>query len=60
MLAEDIRDVMRRLTRLASGTNDILFKLLVTSQGRALGVGDFFGGRTLDLDGEVEPDDAAG
>lgn len=60
MLAEDIRDVMRRLTRLASGPNDISFKLLVTSQGRALRVGEFFEGRTLDLDGEVEPDDAAG
>lgn len=60
MLAEAIRDVMRRPTRLMSGTHGILFKLLATSQGRALRIGEFFEGRTLGLEGEVEPDDAAG
>ena len=54
MPAENIRDVMRRLTRLVNGTNYTLFKLLATSQGRAQWVGEFFKGRTLDVDGEVD------
>jgi hypothetical protein len=51
--------VIRRLTRLAAGHHDIVFKLLVTCQGRALEVSKYFVDQTMDMDEEIEPDDSS-
>lgn len=51
--------VVRRLVRLVEGSGDIVIKLLVTCRGRALGIGQYFTGHTLELDGEVEVDDSS-
>lgn len=57
---QDVEDVVRRLVRLVEGCEEIVFKLLVTCRGRALGIGKYFGGgRTLELDEEVEEDDSS-
>lgn len=55
----DADKVVRRLVRLAEASDEIVFKLLVTSRGRALGIGRYFAGHTLDLDEEVEADDSS-
>lgn len=55
----DTDTVVRRLVRLAEGCDEIAFKLLVTCRGRALGIGHYFTGHTLDLDEEVEEDDSS-
>lgn len=51
--------VIRRLVRLAEASNEIIFKLLVTCRGRALGIDQYFTGNTLDLDEEVEVEDSS-
>ncbi|KAI8944576.1 hypothetical protein F4801DRAFT_594847 [Xylaria longipes] len=56
--AEDTDAIIRRLTRLAAGHDKIVFKLLVTCQGRALGISRYFINQTVDLVAEVEPDDS--
>lgn len=51
--------VIRRLARLVEACDEIVFKLLVTCRARALGIGQYFTGNTLDLDEEVEADDSS-
>lgn len=51
--------IIRRLVRLVEASDEIVFKLLVTCRGRALGIGQYFVGHTLDLDEEVEADDSS-
>lgn len=51
--------VVRRLVRLVEASDEIVFKLLVTCRGRALGIGQYFTGHTLDLDEEVEVEDSS-
>ncbi|KAF3025095.1 hypothetical protein E8E14_014568 [Neopestalotiopsis sp. 37M] len=58
-LCQDTEQVFRRLTRLVRNTEPIVFKLLLTCHDRALGVGPYFEGCTIDLDAEVEPDDSS-
>lgn len=55
----DADAVVRRLVRLAEASDKIVFKLLVTCRGRALGIGRHFSGHTLELDEEVELDDSS-
>ncbi|KAI0453850.1 hypothetical protein F5B21DRAFT_478091 [Xylaria acuta] len=55
---DDTDAVMRRLTRLAAGHDQIVFKLLVTCQGRALDISKYFVNQTVDLVTEAEPDDS--
>ncbi|KAI1747728.1 hypothetical protein F4782DRAFT_520175 [Xylaria castorea] len=55
---DDTDTVTRRLTRLAAGHDQIVFKLLVTCQGRALDISKYFINQTADLAAEVEPDDS--
>lgn len=49
--------VLRKLTRLVGMQDKLIFKLLVTCQGRALGISKYFVDHTLDLDESVEVDD---
>ncbi|KAH9905189.1 hypothetical protein F4778DRAFT_802664 [Xylariomycetidae sp. FL2044] len=56
---KDTDAVMRRLTRLVSKRDEIVFKLLVTCRGRALEVGQYFVGQTVDLEEEVEASDGS-
>lgn len=51
--------IIRRLTRLVQGHEQIIFKLLVTCEGRALEISKYFINQTVDLDAEVEPDESA-
>ncbi|KAI1820005.1 hypothetical protein F4861DRAFT_534017 [Xylaria intraflava] len=54
--------IIRRLARLASrheSQNRIVFKLLVTCEGRALEISKHFVNQTVNLDAEVEPDESA-
>lgn len=51
--------VVRRLVRLAEASGEIVFKLLITCRGRALGIDQYFTGNTLDLDEEVEVEDSS-
>lgn len=51
--------VVRRLVRLVEASDEIVFKLLVTCRGRALGIGQYFTGHKLDLDEEVEVEDSS-
>lgn len=55
---DDTDAIIRRLTRLAAGHDQIVFKLLLTCQGRALEISKYFVNQTVDLDEEVEPDDS--
>ncbi|KAJ0122198.1 hypothetical protein J7T55_002710 [Diaporthe amygdali] len=55
----DADTVVRRLVRLVEASDEIVFKLLVTCRGRALGIGQYFTRHTLDLDEEVEADDSS-
>ncbi|KAI0860877.1 hypothetical protein F4860DRAFT_190409 [Xylaria cubensis] len=55
---DDTETVIRRLTRLVAAQDQIVFKLLVTCQGRALEVSKYFINQTVDLTAEVEPDDS--
>ncbi len=59
LLEKETDAVMRRLTRLAGNCDEIIFKLLVTCHGRALGVSRYFAGNTIDLEEDIEPDDTA-
>lgn len=57
-----IRDAdaaVRRLVRLVEACDEVVFKLLLTCRGRALGIGRYFYRNTLDLDEEVEADDSS-
>ncbi|KAI0442771.1 hypothetical protein F4803DRAFT_562076 [Xylaria telfairii] len=54
----DTDAIIRRLTRLVTGNDQIVFKLLVTCQGRALEISKYFVNQTVDLVEEVEPDDS--
>jgi len=56
---KDTDVVLRKLTRLVSKHDKLLFKLLVTCQGRALGISKYFVGHTLDLDESIEVDDSS-
>lgn len=51
--------VLRKLTRLVSKHDRVIFKLLVTCQSRALLTSKYFVGHTLDLDEHVEVDDTS-
>ncbi|KAJ3557896.1 hypothetical protein NPX13_g9836 [Xylaria arbuscula] len=57
-LMNDTDYVAKRLTRLVAGHDQIVIKFLVTCQGRALDIGKYFVNQTVDLVGEVEPDDS--
>lgn len=59
MAQQDLDAVVRRLTRLVEGTDDIVFKMLVTCRGRAMDTGQYFAGHTLELDEDVEADDSS-
>lgn len=58
-LHQDTEQFIRRLTRLVRKSEPIVFKLLLTCQGRALGVSQYFEGYTVDLDAHVEPEDSS-
>jgi hypothetical protein len=51
--------IIRRLTRLVQKHEQIVFKLLVTCEGRALEISKYFTNQTVDLDEEIEHDDSA-
>ncbi|KAI1130702.1 hypothetical protein F5Y10DRAFT_262851 [Nemania abortiva] len=53
--------IVKRLTRLALKHDEIVFKLLVTCEGRALDISKYFTNQTetVDLGAEVEPDESA-
>lgn len=51
--------VIRRLVRLVDACDEIVFKLLVTCRGRALSIGQYFMGHTLDLDEDIEADESS-
>lgn len=55
----DMDTLIRRLVRLVDACDEIVFKLLVTCRGRALSIGQYFMGHTLDLDEEIEADDSS-
>ncbi|KAK2598553.1 hypothetical protein N8I77_011956 [Diaporthe amygdali] len=55
----DADTVVRRLVRLVEASDEIVFKLLVTCRGRALGIGQYFTRHTLDLDEEIEANDSS-
>lgn len=56
----DLDAVVRRLVRLAEGCDEgVVFKLLVTCRGRAMRVGKYFAGQTLELDEDVEAEDSS-
>lgn len=55
----DTDTVVRRLVRLVEASDEIVFKLLVTCRGRALGIGQYFTGNTLDLNEEIEVEDSS-
>lgn len=55
----DLDIVVRRLVRLVEGCDEIIFKILVTCRGRAMGIGQYFSGRTLELDDDVEAEDSS-
>lgn len=50
--------VIRKLTRLVAGHDQVVFKLLVTCQGRAMDTSRYFINQTVDLVAEVEPQDS--
>lgn len=58
-LVGDTDLLIRKLVQLAKRHEDIIFKLLVTSHGRALRVWKHFVGRTLDLPEDMEADDSS-
>ncbi|KAI1270113.1 hypothetical protein F5Y18DRAFT_367148 [Xylariaceae sp. FL1019] len=58
-LEKETNTIIRRLTRLAKKHEDLVFKLLLTCQGRALGVSSYFAGHTIDLPTDLEPDDSS-
>ncbi|KAI8631370.1 hypothetical protein F5Y19DRAFT_425982 [Xylariaceae sp. FL1651] len=55
-LIKETDAIIKRLARLVSKHDGLVFKLLVTCQGRAE-VSKYFANHTMDLDPEVEPDD---
>lgn len=55
----DADTAIRRLARLVEACEEVVFKLLVTCRGRALGIGQYFNRNTLNLDEEVEADDSS-
>ncbi|KAI0548227.1 hypothetical protein F4679DRAFT_551685 [Xylaria curta] len=55
---DDTGTIIRRLTRLVAEYDQIVFKLLVTCQGRALEISKYFINQTVDLAAEVEPEDS--
>lgn len=57
--ARDVDDAVRRLVRLVQGCDKIVFKLMVTCRGRAMGIGQYFAGSILEMDEDVEADDSA-
>ncbi|KAI1858928.1 uncharacterized protein JN550_012286 [Neoarthrinium moseri] len=59
-LSEDTDRLARRLTRLVRNSDSIVFKLLFTCHGRALGVSQYFTAHTIDLREDTEPDDSSG
>ncbi|KAJ9156115.1 hypothetical protein NKR23_g1372 [Pleurostoma richardsiae] len=54
----DMKSVLKKLTRLVRKSEDIVFKLLVTCRGRALNAG-IFAEHILDLDESVEAQDSS-
>lgn len=56
---QELDIIVRRLVRLAEGSDNIVFKLLVTCRGRAIDIGQYFTGHTLDLDEDVEAEDSS-
>lgn len=59
VFSHDTEAVLRRLTRLVEKCDNIIFKLLVTCSGRALGISQYFTGCSMDLKEAIEVDDAA-
>lgn len=51
--------VIRRLVRRVEASDEVILKLLVTCRGRALDIGKYFIGKTLDLDEVVEAEDSS-
>ncbi|KAI0410963.1 hypothetical protein F5X98DRAFT_358392 [Xylaria grammica] len=58
-LTKETCAIIKRLTRLARRHEQLVFKLLVTCQGRELDISRYFASETVDLDAEVEPDDSS-
>ncbi|RWA05709.1 hypothetical protein EKO27_g9392 [Xylaria grammica] len=58
-LTKETCAIIKRLTRLARRHEQLVFKLLVTCQGRELDIFRYFASETVDLDAEVEPDDSS-
>ncbi|KAI0965291.1 hypothetical protein F4678DRAFT_467631 [Xylaria arbuscula] len=56
---KETETLIRRLTRLVRRHDNIVFKLLVTCQGRALDISKYFTNKTVDLEQEVEADESA-
>lgn len=59
LLRSDTDAIFKRLTRLVKKQDKIVFKLLVTCRGRAIELGQYFAGHTLDLDETVEAEDSS-
>ncbi|KAI0427952.1 hypothetical protein F5Y09DRAFT_314759 [Xylaria sp. FL1042] len=58
-LSKETEAIIRGLARLVPKHDRIVFKLLVTCEGRALDISKYFMNQTVDLVTEVEPDEAA-
>ncbi|KAH7140608.1 hypothetical protein EDB81DRAFT_885331 [Dactylonectria macrodidyma] len=58
-LRQYIGAVVRRLTRLTKRRDGVVFKLLVTSRGRALDITQYFTGNVMQMDESVEADDSS-
>lgn len=59
-LGDETDEVMRRLKRLASGSENVIFKLLVTCRGRALDFHQYFDKEeVLEMEEEIEMNDMA-
>ncbi|KAI0157022.1 hypothetical protein GGR57DRAFT_78043 [Xylariaceae sp. FL1272] len=58
-LEKETNTIIRRLTRLVKKHEDLVFKLLLTCQSRALGVSSYFADHTIDLPTDIEPDDSS-
>ncbi|KAH8885481.1 hypothetical protein GQ53DRAFT_728957 [Thozetella sp. PMI_491] len=59
LLRGETDGVFKRLTHLVDEQQQVVFKLVVTCRGRALNIGQYFAGHTLEMDETAEVDDSS-